>query len=288
MSNLNSCTHAIEFFEDGLKNGKYKENGILFEKYLRLFVDLMTDSQRFIISEDATVIIEGDNDYSKPITSVFQSPYPVISIESCQEDFIRSIYLVVEVLKGTKNGSLFPELAELGSGALVIPVIGTIYQRQHSWEMLSGGQFLTYANTDENFLSQIWSVEIIDTAQKDRLEVCKVEDSWGATRAFANLCKLLNCKNVEAISHPPSIALNKKRIKNGKLPFFEYKTLHIKTNQVVSGRSGSVIADRNSPRVHLRRGHIRMLPSGETTWVQSCVVGSSDKGFIKKDYKISC
>lgn len=105
--------------------------------------------------------------------------------------------------------------------------------------------------------------------------------------AVIELCNILNCKNVEVLPAESNEKINKKRIKSGKLPFFEYKTLHIKTNQTVSSGSGGIIADRNSPRVHLRRGHIRMLPSGETTWVQSCVVGSSDKGFIKKDYKIS-
>ena len=40
-----------------------------------------------------------------------------------------------------------------------------------------------------------------------------------------------------------------------------------------------------SPRVHLRRGHIRKIADGRTVWVQACVVGSKH-GMVLKDYKL--
>lgn len=95
----------------------------------------------------------------------------------------------------------------------------------------------------------------------------------------------LNCSNTFLQNNSPSEKIQKKRVRNGKLPFFEYKTLHIKINDV-KNKNSSGVGTHASPRVHLRRGYIRKLPSGETTWVQACVVGDRSKGFIQKDYKI--
>ena len=98
---------------------------------------------------------------------------------------------------------------------------------------------------------------------------------------------VLNCSNVTVIDNPPPAALNKKRAKSGKGPLFTYKTLHINTSkaQVLSGASS--LTERNATRLHLRRGHIRRLPTGTTTWVQSCMVGSTSNGMVMKDYRVT-
>jgi len=105
--------------------------------------------------------------------------------------------------------------------------------------------------------------------------------------SFYKLLNVLNCSNVELIDNEVRKKVNNRRKKKGKLPFFEYKTLHIQTskkeNKNKSGLSGT---DRRSPRVHLRRGHIRHLQSGKTTWVQPCIIGSEENGVIDKDYHI--
>jgi hypothetical protein len=41
-----------------------------------------------------------------------------------------------------------------------------------------------------------------------------------------------------------------------------------------------------SPRVHLRRGHIRRLP-GKNIWVNATIVGNSDLGVVIKDYSVT-
>ena len=45
---------------------------------------------------------------------------------------------------------------------------------------------------------------------------------------------------------------------------------------------GAPVVDRNGPREHLRRGHVRRLPDGRKTWVQACVVGSRALGVVRK------
>lgn len=101
-----------------------------------------------------------------------------------------------------------------------------------------------------------------------------------------NFLSALNCSNAEALDDelPPN-KLNKSRVKKGKTPLFSYKvlTINTKTNHVSS--SPTVKGKHNSPRVHLRRGHIRKLPD-KNVWVNSCVVGDKKSGIIHKEYLV--
>lgn len=94
----------------------------------------------------------------------------------------------------------------------------------------------------------------------------------------------LECSNTTTIDRPASNMLNKKRISKGKQPFFSYKVLTIDTKRVGTKIKGGV-GSYNSPRVHLRRGHIRRLPD-KTVWVNPCVVGDKSKGMVTKEYKV--
>ena len=100
-----------------------------------------------------------------------------------------------------------------------------------------------------------------------------------------NLFYILGCSNVTTVDHVAPVALNKKRARSGKLPILSYKTLVIALDQAKK-ESSAMGGTHSSPRVHLRRGHIRKLPSEERVWVQSCVVGSKH-GMVSKDYKVT-
>lgn len=107
----------------------------------------------------------------------------------------------------------------------------------------------------------------------------------GVCRVLASL-SIIACSNVELKDNTKyNKTIRRGKVKNG-LPLYTYKTLHIKTNKPAS-KSESLGGTHASPRVHLRRGHIRKLPNGNTTWVQSCVVGTKDNGIVEKDYKVS-
>ncbi|MBK9294907.1 MAG: hypothetical protein IPM57_10795 [Oligoflexia bacterium] len=102
---------------------------------------------------------------------------------------------------------------------------------------------------------------------------------------FAELLTALSCKNVEqTIIQKADKALNDRRVKSGKLPLLEERILTIKVNKKV-GNTGTGGGNHQSPRQHLRRGHIRRLESGNI-WVKSCVVGDAAKGVINKQYKV--
>lgn len=98
---------------------------------------------------------------------------------------------------------------------------------------------------------------------------------------------VLNCSNVVTVENPAPAALNKKRSKAGKVPLFSYRTLHLAADVVRTvQKGGAPAAERAAPRLHLRRGHIRRLPSGAKVWVRACMVGDAGRGFHFKDYHV--
>lgn len=67
---------------------------------------------------------------------------------------------------------------------------------------------------------------------------------------------------------------------------FEYHVLKLPTGTVRETLSGQRGAERDGPRYHFRRAHLRKLPTGIQTFVKSCFVGNRDKGAVAKDYMI--
>lgn len=118
----------------------------------------------------------------------------------------------------------------------------------------------------------------------------KQNEAFGeSVRAFIYFFSVLACSNVEKRLNQPSPERNARRARQGKLPLFDYWTLHIILDRPAADQKPYQGGTHASPRVHLRRGHIRRLESGKTVWVQSCVVGwRPDKpGGILKDYAVT-
>jgi hypothetical protein len=100
----------------------------------------------------------------------------------------------------------------------------------------------------------------------------------------------LSCSNVKIRDgeRPEAIArVNKKRALKGKLPLFSYKILEIVAPRTTAESSSEATgSNRQSPRIHLRRGHIRRLATGSRIWVNACVVGQKKQGIVVKDYRV--
>ena len=107
-------------------------------------------------------------------------------------------------------------------------------------------------------------------------------DSRDEVQMYVQACAVINCQNVGRVEVQPAAALNKKRLANGKRPLFSYHVLQLTDQAGSSNRSGA--GEHSSPRMHLRRGHIRRLPN-KTIWVRHTMVnaGSAD-GVVAKDY----
>lgn len=131
-----------------------------------------------------------------------------------------------------------------------------------------------------------------ESIQRDLEKSCGDEQQATIISALPSMVirglSVMNCSNVKCMENPPPKFLNKKRAKHGKVPMFSYWTLHISAGEQRSAEHGNVAqSGRSGPRLHLRRGHIRRLPSGATTWVQPCVVGEQRRGVVSKDYRVS-
>lgn len=96
--------------------------------------------------------------------------------------------------------------------------------------------------------------------------------------------EVFSCVNVTTEEHQPPKFINEKRKRKGKVPFFSYRTIHITGEDV----HGDAVAGPShaSPRLHLRRGHIRRLPDGKRVWVRAHLVGDKSRGLALHDYKV--
>lgn len=96
---------------------------------------------------------------------------------------------------------------------------------------------------------------------------------------------VLNCSNIVTRRHDPDPKLQKARAKRGKQPLFSYHTLEIdpQASREAGVDQGGTHA---SPRVHLRRGHIRKFAPGKWCWVRETIVRGITPGMVHKDYAL--
>jgi hypothetical protein len=114
-----------------------------------------------------------------------------------------------------------------------------------------------------------------------------IKDIAGEVSALLELCEALSCSNVHhQVMERINPTVNQRRIKDGKVPMYETRTLWIDTPGNSKGYGEWQGGTHRSPRQHLRRGHIRTLQSGKKVWVNAAVVGAKESGFIRKDYAI--
>jgi hypothetical protein len=105
--------------------------------------------------------------------------------------------------------------------------------------------------------------------------------------ALIQACAVLNCANVATKDIEAPAKLNKSRIAKGKQPFFSYKVLELTADRAVAGGAGDGTGTHASPRLHLRRGHLRRLPE-KTIWVRAAMIGAaSGNGAVSKEYRLA-
>lgn len=98
----------------------------------------------------------------------------------------------------------------------------------------------------------------------------------------AQALEVLNCVNVatEVVDAPSKV--NEKRARKGVVPIYSYKVLVLRRGNH-HGALG--VGSHESPRVHLRRGHIKRRKTGNFWWQPCVVVGRNPRGIVMKDYR---
>jgi hypothetical protein len=76
---------------------------------------------------------------------------------------------------------------------------------------------------------------------------------------------------------------NRRKIKEGKLPLYDWHTVVIEPPKPSQEHQGGTHA---SPRRHQARGHWRTYKSGKRGWVKECWRGDASKGTAFKDYQL--
>ena len=166
---------------------------------------------------------------------------------------------------------------------LLEPMFRSIVDGSTRWMPMNFGAAFSVGQSEFRFFSQTSA----DLNTPDYLAYA-VNDLTGEMTTFVHFLSALNCSN-SAVSdaEPPSKKLNDKRQKSGKTPFYSYKVLTISahaSSQAQAACNGS--GSHASPRVHLRRGHIRRLEH-KNVWVNACVVGDKSRGIVEKEYKVT-
>lgn len=210
-------------------------------------------------------------------------PYPKITIEYFVESPVQS-----NMHTKCSKRCVYAEELDTGEVLMIYSAFYDAFQEwatnpfgyilKQKWE-LNLGALNFYPLTKQSELMEKYNK--MSSAEKYAFD----GDALSEIGAVLSLCEALTCSNVgtEILDKVDPIK-NAKRIKNGKLPFFETKVLVLKASTPKPiGQVG--IGSHASPRQHLRRGHIRRLPKGNI-WVNSCVVGNASNGIIAKSYEV--
>lgn len=196
---------------------------------------------------------------AKDYVSSIRLPYDVIALEISLDH----ADLVIVVTEANEDRIAF-------SGIFKERGLGAVWQEY-------GATGVLYPDLTNGYL--------IDESPTEKFGVKELNIALGGMAyCILSFLAALQCSNVSISEQSAPKFINKRREKKGKLPLFSYKILTIDNNNK-SKSNGTGKGTHASPRVHLRRGHIRRL-ADKTVWVSPCVVGDKSKGVIHKDYKV--
>lgn len=163
------------------------------------------------------------------------------------------------------------------SGAAFIGVQGSTFYKDGGGDMCVFKIFLDGMVGPIDFSGEKWASQVPFRMENER-EV--IENRAQMLGVFLNV---LNAPGQKIEDYVPSPKLNRKRMALGKLPLVSYKTLTIVKPSVATNTSSG--GTHASPRLHLRRGHFRLVRA-KMVWVRQTIVGDKTKGMVVKDYKV--
>lgn len=224
-------------------------------------------------------------------------PYEAITVESYDrlpDGSVKSV-LIAQDVEAAEDA--FPALIPVSEAEDQVPpsgpgiVIGGMFNHgERGWALHPFAAFRPRSPSaigGLNYLHFYWIAEYIILPRGYRHHAAmNRQDMAGLFRQhlpeMMELLEALGCVNVESepfLNHCPA---GVRRVNRRRL--YETHRLVIKKPDTESRLRG--VGTRSSPRAHLRRGHIRRLPSGNI-WINACAVGSLKNGFVHKDYAVT-
>jgi hypothetical protein len=312
---LNYCTHACENMRalDDVIIGKQTPtvSRAILASAMECIV-LMEKAEKFILPSWGTIFEKHEMELCVDVQIPTRLPYPIVAIEyPCPYDDPRCepmlkhekqsskrIALCVETEALEEHASLLKHMHEEHSGHLqgfyVYPV--SYSDDLKLWIPPPCAMFFPRGGNESlNALKEhgltvilplgISAYEIYPEKERPMRVMRDVADE-----AFS----CLHLLTALAIDHgryetlPAPTKLNKKRAQKGRVPMYEYKVLDIVADilQASPASKPHQGGTHASPRMHKRRGHVRRLSSGRTTWIRNMIIGKPGTGAVEKEYAV--
>lgn len=133
-----------------------------------------------------------------------------------------------------------------------------------------------------------WADDVMrQLGSREKLFAQIILDSRDELQAYIQACSVLNCENVKTITLNNKPAAGKKLKNQNNQPRFTYKVLQLSDDKksYETNRKGAT-GTHASPRMHLRRGHMRRR-NEKLIWVRPTMINAgSEQGIVTKDYQI--
>lgn len=284
----------------------------------RLLNDL-TESVHFVMPDNGNLL----DDNLRGIENMeIRLPYPKISVEyyvqkdssSLNKNFIgnapKRVIIATEIpISSLTIESIIPTIPDTFKNSEYIISISSVYfsEKFKGWMPCSvgflipskwdaGKDVLLYDKNNDRIVDFPYfgfcSIELfpkflegVKKLSSEKTVKMIHDDLYSEVIVLLELIEALSCSNVKESIHQEASKKNAQRIKSHKKPIWETKFLTLVVNEKQDKRIKDSMTSHASPRQHLRRGHIRRLPS-KNIWVNSCVVGNIENGKIEKQYKL--
>ena len=276
--------------------GIFKKEFPLDVSHCALILKTAKESQKFILPQGGRIF----DDNFRGLPDELRLPFPSIMIEYRASTFANGIVdqLFDNTIPATKR---IVVAVQNGVWINIYSIHSSVLNVEEVWTMQPWFAEISkeFTGKTENPPEMIAGMINADTVQGVAVDLhptgtmadAKYGPGWRKNayydlmdeiNAVLSLIEALSCSNV---SHEllPARHRNKSARRRGTLPFDDYRVLVIKSAHE-AGRPG-VGGAHNSPREHLRRGHIRRLP-GKKIWVQSCVVNAGIGAKVSKQYEV--
>lgn len=271
-----------------------------FSEFIKLPFDAVCLEAPYSPAAHTTPVYDKDDNFkehpstrriSVAWTQVMRDRYPALCpfeervgfyVASVYYDDLDKLWVACPLLNFIPNNPKMERLAEL-------PHAG--YQEKEYSFLLERGA-VRASSTSYECHTEVLLPELIEAMahEMDSVEDAVVRfslDMRDETATTLGFCLTVNASNVGKQRIEPPAKLNKKRFSSGRVPFFESWVLDL-TKRPVGARADSELEPglRESPRLHLRRGHIRRLGADRIAYVRATSVGSLHQGEISKTYRL--
>ncbi len=237
-----------------------------------MFSSWMRDAERFLLP-DMGLILPDASYRALPDDTPLRLPFPLIAIEYASS---KNAQVPVKHLpeKNLLRAAPTKRVLLVSEGEDAITIL------QLAWFEITKA----WVNSDPFSIPNL-GFRALTTDGEPGIEIRSLHQdlTHGHTaHVVLGLLNVLACTNTSCNERVTS-ARHERAPKHGMLPFDVYRVL---TLGYGGGGSGNCTGTGRSPREHLRRGHLRQLPTGKHCWVNSCVINAGLGGKLTKSYRV--